>query len=92
MKNFYKRSIILLGILALPLATYGAIQIKSIKWTDYIAQIETQNQQNVFIYKVEDASNTCYVMTNDFSVNQRVNGANLGISCVNTPVVPVVKK
>jgi len=72
-----------LGVLVLPTFVFGATQvIKQLKTWDFIASVET-NTGNVFIYKVEDSGNTCYVMTNDYSVNSRTNGANFGISCVN---------
>lgn len=82
-----KKALILLGILALPLTGFGAMQVvKAIHSYEYMAQIETTNQGNIFVYKVVDGDNTCYIMSNDFTVNVRTNGTSLGISCVNVPV------
>ena len=80
-----KKLIITLLVLA-PFATFGATQtIKQLKSYDFIASVET-NTGNVFIYKIEDKDANCFVMTNDHSINSRVNGANFGISCVVKPV------
>lgn len=73
-----KKLFILLAILALPLATFGAVQVvKTIKWYDFIVQIETRDGGNIFVNKFEDAGNTCYIMTNDKTKWD-------GISCVNS--------
>lgn len=69
-----------LGFFATSVA-FAAVKVQEIKSWDFMAQIVT-NSGNLFIYKVVDDKNTCYVMTNDFSVNSRTNGANFGISCV----------
>lgn len=79
---------IIIGLaLLLPLASFGATQlVKEIKWYEFIAQIQLQDGNTIFVNKFEDAGNTCYVMSNNYSINARTNGATLGISCVNTPV------
>lgn len=79
-----------LGVLFGASVAMGAMKVQEIKSWDYIAQIVSTSaaQGNIFIYKVADGDNTCYIMTNDYTINARANGANLGISCVNS----VVKK
>ena len=78
-----KKVLITIAIFVLPLASFGATQIvKSLKSWEYMAQIETTNQGNIFVYKVVDGTTNCYVMSNDFSINSRINGADFGISCV----------
>lgn len=80
-----KKAIVLATIFALlgGVSAYGAMKVQQIKSWDFIASVET-NTGNVFLYKIEDkvASTTCYVMTNDYTINTRINGANFGISCV----------
>ena len=79
-------SLAVLGLFGASIA-YATPAIKAMKSYDYMAQIETTNQGNIFIYKVLDGKNVCYVMSNDFSVNARTNGTSLGISCVVNSVV-----
>lgn len=74
-----KKTIILLGILGIPLTFVGASQvIKSIKFYENIAQIETVRSGNLFIYKVQDGTTNCYVTNSDSSVY----GPQTAISCV----------
>lgn len=75
-----KKILIALAILAIPALTFGAVT--QIDWYNYFASISTQSGQNIFIYKVIDEDTTCYVLTNDYSLNSRSNGDNFGISCV----------
>lgn len=58
---------------------YGAVKIQEIKQWDFIAQIQTVNKGNQFIYKVIDGDNICYVMASD----KDTWGLNPEISCVN---------
>ncbi len=77
-----------LGILFGASVATGALKVQEIKHWDYIAQVQTLNKGNVMIYKVVDGDNTCYVGAPD----EQKWGSSPSISCVNAPVVPVVKK
>ena len=79
------KKLAILALFLVPLATFGAVSVvKEIKCYDFIAQIQTSNNGNIFINKVVDGDNTCYVMHSD---NTKWGGINYGISCVS-----VVKK
>jgi hypothetical protein len=78
-----KKIIILLSILTLPLATFGAIQIvKEIKSYENVAVIQTDDGKNLKVYKFEDvnkkATTTCYITY----FSGWTNGNQTGISCV----------
>lgn len=79
----------MLSILALPIISFGAFQtIKQLEAREYVASIYTYNQENIFVYRVEDSLNPdvkCYITVNDKTRSNTM-------SCVNAPVVPVVKK
>lgn len=79
-----KKIIVIGSLLALfgATAVYAEPLIKAVKAYEFMAQIETTNSGNVFIYKVVDKDTSCYVMTSD----SYKYGPQLGISCVNTPV------
>ena len=77
-----KKIAIIIGILALPFAVYGATKVIQLNQFDFMASIQTANGGNVFIYKVQDGTTNCYVLTNDYSINSRTSGADFGISCV----------
>lgn len=64
-----KKTIILASIFALFGASvaYGAVKIQEIKAWDYIAQIQTSNKGNLFLYEVQKEKGTCYVLVGDDS-------------------------
>jgi hypothetical protein len=81
-----KKYLIVFALILSPFLAFGATKVvQELKWYDFIVQMPTQNNGNVFVNKFEDAGNTCYIMTSD---STKWGGINYGISCVNS----VVKK
>ena len=77
---------IIFALIISPIFVFGATQvIKEYKQWDFIASIQTPTGQPAYVYKIDDPYDPnikCYVLTNSFSLNERSNGANFGISCV----------
>ncbi len=81
-----KKALILVSILALPLITFGAVQvIKNYSASDYIAVIQLESSV-IRVYKVEDSVEQeikCYVASRDYPLNRNTTEGLLSMSCVN---------
>lgn len=77
-----------LGVLFGASVAMGALKVQEIKHYENIVVVQTEDAKKVLVYKFEDANNTCYIAY----TSGWTNGNNTNLSCVNTPVVPVVKK
>lgn len=56
-----------LGVLFGASVAIGAVKVQEIKSWDYIAQIQTTNKGNLFLYEVPREKVTCYVLVGDDS-------------------------